>query len=114
MGPHPRATLTTTLTSYSNLRVETRGPVTVLTLHRPDVLNALNRQTLAELDRFLLAFRDDAAQGALVVTGTGEKSFVAGAAISELAALDARSAEEASRFGQRVFDAIEGSAKPVI
>jgi len=100
--------------TYQNLRVESRGAVTVLTVHRPDVLNALNHATLTELEAFALAFLDDPAQRALVITGAGEKSFVAGADIKELAALDAASAEAASRFGQRVFDRLERSPKPVI
>jgi enoyl-CoA hydratase len=106
--------MTTTMTGYQNLKVEARGPITVLTLHRPEVLNALNRVTLLELERFVVVFLDDPVSRALIVTGAGEKSFVAGADINELAALDARSAEEASRFGQRVFDRLERSPKPVI
>ena len=99
---------------FDNLRIEHRGPVTVLTVHRPEVLNALNRATLGELDRFMTGFAADAGQRALVLTGAGDKSFVAGADINELAALDARGAEAASLFGQRVFSRLEGSAKPVI
>jgi enoyl-CoA hydratase len=102
------------MSTYRNLRVANRGAVTVLTVHRPEVLNALNRDTLLELERFVVAFLDDPAQRALIVTGEGDKSFVAGADINELAALDAKGAEEASRFGQRVFDRIESSRKPVI
>jgi len=101
-------------TTYQNLRVESRGAVAVLTLHRPEVLNALNRQTLEELDAFAGEFAGDAAMRALVVTGAGEKSFVAGADIRELAPLDQAGAAEASRFGQRVFDRFERSPKPVI
>ena len=106
--------MSTTTSSYQNLRIESRGAVTVLAVHRPEVLNALNRATLTELEAFALAFLADPAQRALVVTGAGEKSFVAGADIKELAALDAQGAEEASRFGQRVFDRLERSPKPVI
>jgi len=104
----------TTGTAYTNLRLETRGAVTVLTVHRPEVLNALNRDTLLQLDAFAQGFAGDATQRALVITGAGEKSFVAGADINELAALDARSAEAASRFGQAVFDRFAQMTKPVI
>ncbi len=100
--------------TYTNLRLEPRGAVSVLTLSRPAVLNALNRETLAELDRAVRAFLGDPAQRALIVTGDGETSFVSGADINELAALDAAGAEEASRFGQRVFDLLANSPKPVI
>ncbi len=106
--------MTATSSSFHNLIAETRGAVTVLTLNRPEVLNALNRDTLHELERFALGFLADPAQRALIVTGAGDKSFVAGADINELAALDARGAEEASRFGQGVFDRLERSPKPVI
>jgi enoyl-CoA hydratase len=104
----------TTTTAYRNLLIETRDAVTVLTVNRPDVLNALNRETLGEVESAVERFVADSAQGALVVTGRGDKSFVSGADIHELAALDARGAEEISRFGQRVMDRLEHSPKPVI
>lgn len=98
----------------ANLRIERRGAVTVLSVHRPAVLNALNRETLAEIESAARAFRDDPAASALIVTGSGEKSFISGADINELAVLDPRGAEEISRFGQRVLDTLEASPKPVI
>ncbi|TFG86703.1 MAG: enoyl-CoA hydratase [Gemmatimonadales bacterium] len=94
--------------------LEPRGPVMVLTVNRPDRLNALSRDTLAQIGRAVRAFAEDAAQRALIVTGSGEKSFVAGADIAELAALGPVEAEEYSRSGQAVMDLIEHSAKPVI
>jgi enoyl-CoA hydratase len=100
--------------SYRFLQVERRGPVTVLAIHRPDVLNALNRETLAEIDACAARFVDDPAQGALIVTGSGEKSFISGADINELAVLDPRGAEDISRFGQAVVARLEGAPKPVI
>jgi enoyl-CoA hydratase len=98
----------------ANLKIERRGAVTVLTVHRPAVLNALNRETLAEIEGAARAFLADDAQGALVITGAGEKSFISGADINELAVLDPRGAEDISRFGQRVLDTLERSGKPVI
>lgn len=100
--------------SFRNLLVERRGAVTVLTVNRPEKLNALNHETLGEIEGATLAFRADAAQGALVVTGAGQKSFVAGADIAELVVMGAREAEEVSRFGQRVMGLLESSVKPVI
>ena len=97
-----------------DLLLEPRGPVMVLTVNRPDRLNALSRDTLAQIGRAVRAFAEDTAQGALIVTGAGEKSFVAGADIAELAALGPAEAEEYSRSGQAVMDLIERSAKPVI
>src|SRR5438552_2212727 len=93
----------TATTTYRNLLVERRGAVTVLFVNRPDVLNALNRETLAEIEACALAFAADPSQGALIVTGSGEKSFISGADINELAVLDPRGAEDISRFGQRVL-----------
>jgi len=103
-----------TATSPENLRLERRGAVTLLEVHRPAVLNALNRATLAEIEAAARGFVEDPDQGALIVTGAGEKSFISGADINELAVLDPRGAEEISRFGQRVVEALERSPKPVI
>jgi enoyl-CoA hydratase len=100
--------------AYANLLVERRGAVTVMTVHRPEVLNALNRATLGEIESCATAFVADPEQGALIVTGSGEKSFISGADIEELAVLDPPSAEAISRFGQRVLDRLEQSPKPVI
>jgi len=100
--------------AYRNLLLEPRGPVTVLTVNRPDRLNAVDRETLRELSAAVRGFLDDPAQRALVVTGAGAKSFVAGADIAELAELGPREAEEVSRFGQGVMDALERSPKPVL
>jgi enoyl-CoA hydratase len=97
-----------------DLLLESRGPVTVLTVNRPDRLNALSRDTLAQIGQAVRAFAADPAQRALIVTGAGSKSFVAGADIAELAALGPDEAEEYSRSGQAVMDLIERSAKPVI
>jgi enoyl-CoA hydratase len=105
---------TATFPGYRNLLVERRDAVTILFVHRPDVLNALNRETLGEIEDFARRFRADDTQGALVVTGSGEKSFISGADINELAPLDARGAEEASRFGQGILDLFETATKPVI
>jgi enoyl-CoA hydratase len=100
-------------TAFRHLVVERRGSIAVATIHRPDVLNALNRELLAELGELATAFVRDPDQAALILTGAGDKSFVSGADINELVSLDALQAEEASRFGQRVFDAFEQSSKPV-
>ncbi len=105
---------TSTSPTYRNLRIERRGPVTVLFVNRPAVLNAIDRATLAEIEDAVGRFVADDEQGALVLTGDGEKAFIAGADINELAALDPRGAEAISRFGQRVADALEHSPKPVI
>jgi enoyl-CoA hydratase len=100
--------------TYRNLQLDRRERVTVLRVQRPEVLNALNRETLGEIDDAVRRFTEDPEQGALIVTGAGEKSFISGADIQELAVLDPHGAQEISRFGQRVFDRIEQSTKVVI
>jgi len=105
---------TAILPTYKNLTLERRGPITLLSVNRPDVLNALNRETLGEIEDCTRRFREDDEQGALIVTGAGEKSFISGADINELAVLDPRGAEEISRFGQRVLDVLEQAPKLVI
>jgi len=105
---------TTTASTYRNLLLERHGAITTLVVNRPEVLNALNRETLVEIEAASLAFASDPEQGALIVTGAGEKSFISGADIQELAPLDPRGAEEISRLGQRVVGSLERASKPVI
>jgi enoyl-CoA hydratase len=107
--------MTTTVSSeYRNLLVERRDVLTVLSIHRPEVLNALNRETLCEIEDCARRFVTDPDQHALIVTGSGEKSFISGADINELAVLDPKGAQEISRFGQGVLDVLAESPKPVI
>ncbi|MDX1672206.1 MAG: enoyl-CoA hydratase-related protein [Balneolaceae bacterium] len=88
--------------------------IATLTVNRPDKLNALNNQVLNELaDLFKTVNVDDSIAG-LLVTGKGEKAFVAGADIKELSTLDERSGRMASQKGQQIFQAIEDTRKPVI
>ena len=100
--------------AWNTLLVEDVGAVRWVRVNRPDKLNALNREVLAELEAVLAAAREDTAVRALVLTGTGEKAFVAGADITEFQGLSAGQAEALSRRGQQLFDAIEGSPIPVI
>jgi enoyl-CoA hydratase/carnithine racemase len=90
------------------------GPVAIVTINRPKVLNALNSQTLDELRRVALDLKRDDAVRVLVITGAGEKSFVAGADINELAVQTPTSGRELALTGQHVFDVIENLGKPVI
>jgi enoyl-CoA hydratase len=100
--------------TFRNLLIERRGAVTVLQVNRPEVLNALNRETLLEIEAATRAFVSDPEPGGLIVTGAGEKSFVSGADIQELAVLDPLGARETSALGQRVFDGLALAPKPVI
>ena len=100
--------------SLETLLVERDGAVEIVTFNRPKVLNALNSQTINELEQVMRGVQSDAAVRAVVLTGAGEKSFVAGADINELAALSAADAQCHGRRGQAVFDLIENLGKPVI
>jgi enoyl-CoA hydratase len=100
--------------TFDNLLYERDGAVAILTLNRPKVLNALNAATLRDLDAAFDALEADDEVRAIVLTGTGEKSFVAGADINELAVMSATGAREHALRGQHVFDVIEHLGKPVI
>lgn len=100
--------------AYDNLIVTDRGPTRVITLNRPDVLNALNKKTLLELGRALDEADACGDLRALVITGAGEKAFVAGADIAEMKSLAPAEAEEFSRLGHKVMDRIEELRLPVI
>ncbi len=100
--------------TFDNLLLERDGAVAILTFNRPKVLNALNAATLAELETALRALQSDDDVRAIVLTGSGEKAFVAGADINELAVLTPAQGKEHARHGQRVFDLIEQLGKPVI
>lgn len=98
---------------YNHLKIEERGPVAILTISAPKSLNALNSDILNELGDYIRQF-DTARFRCLVVTGDGEKSFVAGADISEMATLDAAQGEAFGRRGADVFRLIETLPCPVI
>jgi enoyl-CoA hydratase len=103
--------------SFQNLLVETDGPVRTITLSRPQALNALNRATVDELAQAIAAVAADTkGQGlrALIVTGAGEKSFVAGADITEFNALSAEEARAYSTRGQSILDGLAHLDIPVI
>lgn len=100
--------------ALENVIVERDGAVAVVTINRPAVLNALNRATLAELDACLAELGGDDAVRAVVLTGAGDKAFVAGADINELATLSPAEGREYAIRGQRVFDGIERLGKPVV
>src|ERR1041384_4254158 len=100
--------------AFDNLLVERDGAVTTITINRPKVLNALNTATIDELRRAILELKADADIRVAILTGAGEKSFVAGADINELAVQTPTSGREHALAGQHVFDLIENMGKPVI
>jgi enoyl-CoA hydratase/carnithine racemase len=97
-----------------NVLYEKKGAVAYMTVNRPKVLNALNTPTWTDLRTAFEDARDDDSVRGVILTGAGEKAFIAGADISELAHATALEAEESSRFGQKVLDLIENLGKPVI
>ena len=99
---------------FDNLLLERDGAVAVITVNRPQVLNALNFSTIDDLRRAALALKHDAGVRAVVITGASEKSFVAGADINEFAAQAPAQYKELALRGQHVFDLIENLGKPVI
>src|SRR5437868_3919707 len=105
----PRAAL-----ALANVRYEKKGPIAYVTVNRPKVLNALNTPTWTDLRSAFEDAKADASMHGVILTGAGDKAFIAGADISELAHVDAYEAEESSRFGQSVLDLVENLGKPVI
>jgi enoyl-CoA hydratase len=97
-----------------NLLLEHADSVALLTVNRPKVLNALNTATLDELRRVILALKHDEAVRCVIVTGAGEKSFIAGADINELAVQTPTAGRDLAMRGQHVLDLIENMGKPVI
>ena len=100
--------------AFDNLLLERDGAVATITINRPTVLNALNSATLDELRRAILELKAGDAVRVVIITGAGEKSFVAGADINELAVQTPTSGREHALTGQHVFDLIENMGKPVI
>lgn len=101
--------------TYKNLLLETRDRILYITINRESKLNALNKATLAELHSALTDSFHNQQVGGIIITGAGQKAFVAGADISEFAAFGIDEGRELAREGQsKVFDVIQNSEKPVI
>jgi enoyl-CoA hydratase len=99
---------------YDNITSEIRNKIAYLTINRPKVLNALNMQTMEELRRAFTEIKGDKDVRVVILTGAGEKSFVAGADINELQKNNPVEAKEYTHRGQAVLDLIENLGKPVI
>src|SRR3977135_3122471 len=105
---------TTTELNLETVSYAKKGLIAYVTLNRPKVLNALNKRTWEDLKAAVEDAQDDAAVRGVILTGAGDKAFIAGADISELAQISAVEAEKSSAFGQGVLDLIENLGKPVI
>lgn len=100
--------------AYENILYEKKDGIAYVTVNRPKVMNALNQATVAELKSAFLDAKADHEVMGVIVTGAGEKAFVAGADIGEIAKLGALSGKEFSATGQAAFNVIENLGKPVI
>jgi enoyl-CoA hydratase len=106
-SPRTEATL-------ENVLYEKKGAIAYVTLNRPKVLNALNQRTWQDLRAAFEDARDDADVRGAILTGAGDKAFIAGADIGELAQVTAVQAERSSTYGQEVLNLVENLGKPVI
>ncbi len=100
--------------AYATLLYEKRNGIGYVTIHRPEKLNALNQKVMAELSACFEDIHEDTEVRAVILSGAGEKSFVAGADVSELAAQDPVQGKQTSTRGQKILDFIEDLGKPVI
>src|SRR5260370_38678022 len=108
-SPLPRAAL-----ALANVQYEKKGSIAYVPVNWPKVLNALNTSTWTDLKAAFEDAKADHSVHGVILTGAGDKAFIAGADISELANVDAYDAEESSRFGQGVLDLVENLGNPVI
>lgn len=100
--------------SFENVTYEIRESIAYVTLNRPRVMNALNRKTIEELDAAFQAAQKDASVKGIILTGAGDKAFIAGADIGELSEINGDQAGEFSEKGQAVLSLIETLGKPVV
>src|SRR5258708_4398686 len=101
-------------TSFENITYEVKGPIAYITMNRPKVMNALNRKTVEELNTAFRAAKEDVTVKGVILTGSGEKAFIAGADIAELSAIDGDKAGEFSAKGQEGLRFIDTLGKPVL
>jgi len=100
--------------AYETLLYEVYGPVATVTINLPDRLNALNAPCKKELSDLLAVIRSESTVSAVILTGAGEKAFMAGTDIGELTTLDTGTGKEFSSTGQSLFDSVQHLGKPVI
>src|SRR6185436_20624101 len=103
-----------TTATLENVLYEKKGAIAYVTLNRPKVLNALNQRTWQDLRTAFEDARDDSDVRGVILTGAGDKAFIAGADISELATITSVEAEKSSSYGQDVLNLVENLGKPVI
>ena len=100
---------------FNNILVEEANETAIVTINRPKKLNALNKETILELSNAFKALEENSIVKVIILTGSGDKSFVAGADISEFAHFSVENGGKLARKGQEMlFDLIENLSKPVI
>ena len=100
---------------YNSILTERKGQIEIITINRPSQMNALNKETIQELNVALTAANDSSDVGVVIITGSGDKAFVAGADIKEFAHFSIAQGGELAQKGQEIlFDFIENMSKPVI
>jgi enoyl-CoA hydratase len=102
------------MSQYNNLLFEIKGSVGIITLNRPKALNALNSELLQELSSLLDTIGEDKSVQVVIITGSGEKAFVAGADIAEMQSMSAIEGRNFGKIGQAVFNKMESLPQPVI
>lgn len=100
--------------NYENIKLNTEGKTAIITINRPESLNALNAGVFTDLDNIFDELENNDRIRCVIITGSGEKSFVAGADIKEFSSHNADEAKQLSKRGHSVFNKIENSCKPVI
>ncbi len=101
--------------NFQNIKIELKDKIAIVVINRPKQLNALNKMTIEELHNALSHFINDAKIRTIIITGSGEKAFVAGADIKEFADFDVERGRDLAKSGQeKLFDFIEKYPKPVI
>ncbi len=100
--------------TYKNLLIDIENGMGIVTINRPKAMNALNEKTLTELQDAFIGFAEDDAIRVIIITGSGEKAFVAGADIAAMQPLTALEARQFAKLGHQVMRTIEGCPKPVI
>jgi enoyl-CoA hydratase len=100
--------------NYQNLLIEKKDNIAIVKINRPDKMNALNSQTMSEIKYAFTELKSDSGTFVVIVTGSGEKAFVAGADIAELHKLDVITGKTFAENGQDIFNLIENLDKPVI
>ncbi len=99
---------------YTTLTTSLENGILLITINRPDKLNALNKDVLDELNRAIDVINKDANVKAAIITGSGSKAFVAGADISEFSGLSKEEGMQLARRGQDIFFKIENAVKPIV